>query len=207
MKIIFIFSCFGMFRDVPECSGMFRNVPECSLFLVLSTPKSEKVVLFFRTEYSNSIFDTGSRPSRSFFGKWNWFVQMVNAIPGRNLPALNFAYHLPRPWIDRFAHVNGLFFIQISSYSRAYVRLIYKRKAKGKRGKFPWDLLYKLKSSVASVLPVYVACCITSWKQARSMSLDPNKKISSLPRNLIFWFITEINLQAFMRKRLTACSG
>ena len=30
MKIIFIFSCSGMFRDVPECSGMFRNVPECS---------------------------------------------------------------------------------------------------------------------------------------------------------------------------------
>ena len=29
MKIIFIFSC----------SGMFRNVPECSLFLVLSTPR------------------------------------------------------------------------------------------------------------------------------------------------------------------------
>ena len=24
MKIIFIFSCSGMFRDVPECSGMFR---------------------------------------------------------------------------------------------------------------------------------------------------------------------------------------
>ena len=28
MKIIFIFSC----------SGMFRDVPECSMFLVLSTP-------------------------------------------------------------------------------------------------------------------------------------------------------------------------
>ena len=26
-----IFSCSGMFRDVPECSGMFRNVP-CSWF-------------------------------------------------------------------------------------------------------------------------------------------------------------------------------
>ena len=37
MKIIFIFSCSGMFRDVPECSGMFRNVPECSMFRVLST--------------------------------------------------------------------------------------------------------------------------------------------------------------------------
>ena len=79
--------------------------------------------------------------------------------------------------VDRpVCHVNGLFFIEISSYSRAYVHLIYKRKAKGKRGKFPWDLLYKLKWSIASILPVYVARCITSWKQARSMSLDPNKK-------------------------------
>ena len=31
MKIIFIFSCSGMFRDVPECSGMFWNV-SCSWF-------------------------------------------------------------------------------------------------------------------------------------------------------------------------------
>ena len=30
MKITFIFSCSGMFRNVPECSGMFRNVPACS---------------------------------------------------------------------------------------------------------------------------------------------------------------------------------
>ena len=32
MKIIFIFSC----------SGMFRNVPECSMFGVLSTPPQVK---------------------------------------------------------------------------------------------------------------------------------------------------------------------
>ena len=30
-KITLIFSCSGMFRDVPGCSGMFRNVP-CSWF-------------------------------------------------------------------------------------------------------------------------------------------------------------------------------
>ena len=56
----------------------------------------EKVVLFFGMEYSNRklvihffkvIFNTSFRPSRPFSGKWNWFVQMVNAIPipGRNL--------------------------------------------------------------------------------------------------------------------------
>ena len=82
-----------------------------------SNGTSEKVVLFFWTEYSKrkfvfdffkAIFDTSFRPSRSFFGKWNWFVQMVNAIPGRNFPVLNFECHLPKPWTDWFAHVKGI---------------------------------------------------------------------------------------------------
>ena len=30
---------------------------------------------------------------------------MVNAVPGRNLPVLNFVYHLPKPWTDWFAQV------------------------------------------------------------------------------------------------------
>ena len=41
-------------------------------------------------------FDTSFRLSRPFFGRWNRFVQMVNAKSGTNLPALNFAYHLPK---------------------------------------------------------------------------------------------------------------
>ena len=77
---------------------------------------SEKVVLFFSMEYSKrkfvfhsfkAIFDTSFRPSRPFFGKWNWFVQMVKAILGRNLPVLNFVNHLPTPWTKWFVHVNG----------------------------------------------------------------------------------------------------
>ena len=53
--------------------------------------------------------DSSFRPSWPFFSKWNWFVQMVNAIPGRNLPVLDC---LPftqtcKPWTDRFAHVKG----------------------------------------------------------------------------------------------------
>ena len=47
------------------------------------------------------------RPSLSFFGKWNWFVQIVKAISGRNLPVLNFANHLPTPWTEWFARANG----------------------------------------------------------------------------------------------------
>ena len=54
---------------------------------------------------SHLFFDTSFRPS--FFGKLNWFVPMLNAIPGRNLLVLNFANHLPKPWSDRFDHVNG----------------------------------------------------------------------------------------------------
>ena len=37
------------------------------------------------------------RLSRPFFGKRNWFVKMVNTIPERNLPILDFAYHSPKP--------------------------------------------------------------------------------------------------------------
>ena len=57
-----------------------------------SNGTSEKVVLFFRTEYSKPKFAfyfskpslIPVRPSRSFSGKWNWFAQMVNEIPGRS---------------------------------------------------------------------------------------------------------------------------
>ena len=91
-----------------------------TLWLVLAEnfqkqPRSGKVVLFFWTECSyqwrfvfhlfKAIFDTSFRPPRSFFVKWNWFVQMVTAISGRNLP--KFAYHLLKHGTDRFAHVNG----------------------------------------------------------------------------------------------------
>ena len=39
----------------------------------------------FRGRNSRSIFPSHPvRPSRSFSGKWNWFAQMVNEIPGRS---------------------------------------------------------------------------------------------------------------------------
>ena len=78
-----------------------------------ATGTSEKVVLFFWMDYSKrkflfhsfkAIFDTSFRPSRP--SKWNWFVQMVQAILGRNLPVLNFVNHLPTPWTKWFVHVN-----------------------------------------------------------------------------------------------------
>ena len=73
---------------------------------------SEKVVLLipdgiFQTEIRVPFLQSHlSVVFRSFFGKWSWFAQIVNAIPGRNLPVLNFAYHLPKPKTDRLANVN-----------------------------------------------------------------------------------------------------
>ena len=53
------------------------------------------------------IFDTSFRPPQPFFGECYWFGQMVNAVPRGQFPFLNFAYHLPKLWFDRFAHLNG----------------------------------------------------------------------------------------------------
>ena len=80
-----------------------------------SSGTSEKCPVFpvgmFQTEvvfhFIKAICDTSFRPSRTLIGKWIWFVQMVNPIPGLNLLVLNSAYHLPKLWTDRFAHVNG----------------------------------------------------------------------------------------------------
>lgn len=38
--------------------------------------------------------DTSFKPSRPFYGKRNWFLQMLKAILGRNLVVLNLSYHL-----------------------------------------------------------------------------------------------------------------
>ena len=83
-----------------------------------SNKTSEKVVLFFpdgifqteiRVPYLQSHLWNRVQAFAVVFGKWNWFVQMVNAMPGRNLPGLNFAYHLwtvarkdkTLPWIQK----------------------------------------------------------------------------------------------------------
>ena len=62
-----------------------------------SNGTSGKVVLFFRTEYSKRKFifyflKTSSIPFVCIRLD-NRFVQMITAIPGRNLPVLNFSYH------------------------------------------------------------------------------------------------------------------
>ena len=81
-----------------------RSIGRVVLFFLTERSKRKFVFHFFKIKL---IFDTSFLSSRPFFSQWNWFVQMVNAIPGRNLPVLNFAYHLPKPRTDRFVHVNG----------------------------------------------------------------------------------------------------
>ena len=97
----------GSFLSIQLCSRNFWK-----LFREISVPfhavsKYSKVLIdwkapklpvgMFQTEilvpFLRSLFaDISFRFLRPFFGKWNWFVQMVNVIPGRNLPVLNFAY-------------------------------------------------------------------------------------------------------------------
>ena len=54
---------------------------------------SKKVAMFYGTWCSkqNAILHNSFTPSRMFFSKWNWFVEMIIAIPERNLLVLNFA--------------------------------------------------------------------------------------------------------------------
>jgi len=63
-------------------------------------------VLFLQNRFWYQVH-TSFRPAPSFFGKWNWFLQMVNAILGRNLLVLfrTVCQSVDRP--VRFAHING----------------------------------------------------------------------------------------------------
>ena len=91
---------FGSFHR--EISGSNATSGKVVLFSGQYIPNRNPCSIFLK-----AIFDTGFRSSRLFFGKWNWFVAMVNAILGWNLPVLNCAYLLSRPWTDQFAHVNN----------------------------------------------------------------------------------------------------
>ena len=69
---------------------------------------SVKVVLFFRMEYSKQKFEYHSWnpsliPVPGFRDRFS-VKEMVNTIPERNLPVLDFAHHSPKPWADRFFH-------------------------------------------------------------------------------------------------------
>ena len=132
-------------------------------FRVQRTP--DKVVLFFRTEcfkrkfafhFFKAIFDTSFRPSRPFFGKWIAFVQMVNAIPGRNKTVLNFAYHLPKPWTDRFAYASGK---QPLPFAKKSVKLqpsCYSENRNLSGHPFAWLIVLVFSSSLRTLLSVAV---------------------------------------------------
>ena len=81
-------------------SGKFPGATER-----LKYSKRKFVFRFFKA--IPALIPVSGLRGQSFFGKWNRFVQMINAIPGRNLPVLDFGYHLPKLWSDQFPHVNG----------------------------------------------------------------------------------------------------
>ena len=92
------------------------------------------IVYFFALDIKSPVSptkcstDVRLRYTFAFFGKWNWFAQMLNAISGQNLPVLNFAYHLPKQWTDQYTNVDGKqpkFFFYLS-YTALY---FYKNKS------------------------------------------------------------------------------
>ena len=82
----------------PQSRELAHRIHYCMLFaLDIKSPVSP----------SKCSTDVRLRYTFPFFGKWNWFVQMLNAISAQNLPVLNFAYHLPKQWTNRYSNVDG----------------------------------------------------------------------------------------------------
>ena len=82
-------------RNFPGATELLKRQ---SCFSGQNVPNGNSFSIYFK-----AIFDTSFTPSQRFFGKWNWFVQMVNSSPRRNSPFLNFVHHLPKPWTNLFA--------------------------------------------------------------------------------------------------------
>ena len=102
-----------------------------------SNGTSEKVVLFFRMENYNG--NSCSISSKPFSGKWNWFEQMVNAIPGRNLPVPNFSNHSSKPWTDpRFARSKWV--VYASSRKTCLESKVDSKRNSDFSGWFRWDI-------------------------------------------------------------------
>ena len=92
-----------------------RSNSQCKLLLTLrkTTDTPERVVLFFRIECSKRLFVSHffkAIPVSGFCGLFRWMELICTNGKrdlGRNLPVLIFVYHLPKPWTNRFAHVNS----------------------------------------------------------------------------------------------------
>ena len=131
----YIMVVYHLQKDSGKFSWKFKKVNGTRLFgsfqrkISGNNGTSEKVVLFFPTEYSKQKFVFhSSKPSLiPVSGLRGRFPingtdshNVVNANPGRNLPVLNFAYHLPKPWTDRFAHVDGK-----QPITQQFIRLLF----------------------------------------------------------------------------------
>ena len=114
--------------------------------------KRKFVFYFFK-----AIFHSSLRYLRPFFGKWNWFVQRQTPDSGTKLDSPE-----PKPWTDRFAHVNGKHWLSCSIYfptefSGNFVCC-----------KQPGRSLFSRSASpflVASPLPTQITCVTPPFKQ------------------------------------------
>ena len=88
-----------------ENSWSKRNVWKSIHFFFWLENSRRKLGFHVFKPFLNIIF----RLSRPFFVKRNWLRQMVNTITERNQNSsvLNSVHHLPKPWIERFTHVNS----------------------------------------------------------------------------------------------------
>ena len=76
-------------RSIGKFPGATKHLKRWSCFFPDGIFQTETRVPYLQSHLWNRV-----QAFAVVFGKWNWFVQMVNAIPGRNLPGLNYAYHL-----------------------------------------------------------------------------------------------------------------
>ena len=89
MKIIFIFSCSGMFRHVPACSGMFRNV-SCSGFY-----RRPKKMAFFFACYKNKKYYAYIGQKRTMIScqiaaKWHLLSIIIEFAPTQTTSSFSF---------------------------------------------------------------------------------------------------------------------
>ena len=100
--------CISYSKPIPRLVSASRG---CSLFwkfwkmllhslLEVAENSNQTFWLNGKRKFVFHFFQAISQAFAAVFGKWDSFGQISQS--GRNLPVLHFAYHLPKPWTDRF---------------------------------------------------------------------------------------------------------
>ena len=120
-KAVLLRSVFSHFFHTGE-PGPRLLLKRWSLFSQQAVPDG-KIVFHF---HQSHLWYTSFRPSRPFFGRWNWFVHKGETpFLDEILNFFNFAYHLPKPWTYRFARVvinSYRIFLSTEAYLNLWLR-------------------------------------------------------------------------------------